>query len=497
MTAPDTTAAPGPGPLGVLRSELQRTRRSAALGLSLLGIPLCLLTVLGQAVVTGRRSWASLLQWQTVHVTVVAAVAAALLVAFVERRERRSRGGGTAWRAVGPVPQRAARLGVLAASWLLTNVLVFLPYLFLGPALGYGPAPGERLVAATVLVWAGGLTWLVIAFGLGRLLGPWPVVGIGVAWQVAGTLYAESPSWWWLPPTWSVRPLLPLLGIHQNGVGLEPGSAVWALPAGPPVLASVLVAVLLAPLVVAGDGAAGGRFARRAARLPGGGTGVVARPGSDRVRLPRLRSALALASSLRRTPIGPLLGLVALVLVATAAVYPPSYPAQLWALAVLPAGSAVLAVLAWQAQEPAWRIVLTRAGRAGAPAVRLLGTLGTVVAGCAVLAGALLLADGADPAVTGRQVVVAIAVGWASVAVTLWLHAAVHVAVAWVVAFLGLTAGLLFGGSVLATTPLWLLGPAAWASSGISPDRVVVAVLVPLVTAAVCGTGFVRTTSRG
>ena len=62
-------------------------------------------------------------------------------------------------------------------------------------------------------------------------------------------------------------------------------------------------------------------------------------------------------------------------------------------------------------------------------------------------------------------------------------------------AFLGTTGGILFGGSTLATTPLWLAGPAAWAYSATTPDRIGVAVAGSLLVAGVAAAGFVRTTT--
>lgn len=450
-----------------LSAELVRTRRSAAARLTLFGLVVCLLSVAGQLLVSTTRSWTSLMQWHVPYVTVTAGGLTALLVALTERRERRARGGGTGWRAVSPAAQRAARTVVLAALALAASLLVFLPSIPAGLALGLTDPPLGRLATAAVLCWATGLGWLVVAVALARVLGPWPVVGAGLVWQVTGTLLAESDHWWLLPPTWSVRPLLPLIRAHANGVGLEPGSPVWAYPAGPAVTASLLLAVVALPAAVLG------------------GRAGTARP---------LRG---LAGSLRRTAIPPLTVCALGGLAAVAVVYPPSYPSGLFGLLVLPGGAAVLAVLAWQAQEPAWRVLLTRsAGPARLPSA-LLALLGAVVVGACLVAAGLLVVSGADPASAAAPVLIGVPVGWAGVAVTLWCHARLHVAVAWLVAFTAMTGGLLFGGTTLSATPLWLAGPAAWTVSADTPGRAAVAVTASLAVAALAGTGFVRTVARG
>lgn len=489
--------------MSALGAELLRTRRSAAARLLLAGPVACALAVIGQALVADRRSWTALMMWHLPYVTGSAAVLTALLVALVEHRERRARSGGTAWRAVPPTTQRTARVLVLAGLSLLTNLLVFLPFAPAGVLLGLTDPPLGRLLQAAVLVWAGGLGWLVVAVALARALGPWPVLALGVVWQLAGTVLAESGLWWALPPTWAVRPVLPLLGTHYNGVALEPGSPVWGYPAAPAVLAALLLAVVTLPAAVFGDA----RSRRLPRWLPRPGTRN-AGPAPEKVsRTSRSRAAggpgpggtagtAGLAGSLRRTAIVPLTLVVVALFVLLTAVYPPSYLDAFFGLAVLPGGAAVLAVLAWQAQEPAWRIVLTRAARPGAPPLRLLGVLGAVVAAVASTAAVLLVVDGRPLPDAAARVAVAVPLGWAVVTLTLWLHARLHVAVALAVAFAGTTGGVLFGGSVLAATPLWLAGPAGWAYSADTPSRMVVAATGSLLVAAVAGTGFVRTASR-
>ena len=44
-----------------------------------------------------------------------------------------------------------------------------------------------------------------------------------VVYQAAGTLLSESALWNLLPPTWPVRLLLPVLGVHSNAVPLTEG----------------------------------------------------------------------------------------------------------------------------------------------------------------------------------------------------------------------------------------------------------------------------------
>lgn len=491
--------------MSALGAELLRTRRSPAARLSLVGLVVCALSLGGQLLVSAQRTWTSLLMWHVPHVTVFAAVLTALLVAFVERRERLARSGATAWRATPPATQRSARLLVLAGLSLVTNLLVFLPFAPAGLLLGLSDPPVGRLLRAALLTWACGAGWLVIAVALARRTGPWPVVGAGVAWQLTGTVLAESDLWWALPPTWAVRPVLPLIGTHYNGIPLAPDSPVWASPIAAPMLASLVLALVALPAAVLGNDAE-----RRArfplplttgrAELPPRNTGradVQATGGNVQARAAgRPRPAVALASSLRRTAIVPLTVTTLALLAVVALVYPSSYPDALFGLVVLPAGAAMLAVLAWQVQEPAWRVLLARSARPATLPLHLLGVLGTVVAAVAVVSGCLLAADGVPVADAAVRVVVAVPLGWAAVALTLWLHLRLHVAVALVVAFLGTTGGILFGGSVLAATPLWLAGPAAWAYSATTPGRAAVAVAVSVLVAVVAGAGFVRSASR-
>ncbi|MDN5915357.1 MAG: hypothetical protein L0I76_09660 [Pseudonocardia sp.] len=447
-----------------LGAELVRARRSPAALLPLVGIVVCAMSGAGRLAVSGTGGgWTGLLSWHTLYVTGLSAVLVALLAGLTERRDRGSRSGGTPWRPVRPVAVRGARLLVLAGLSLVLNLLVFLPYVPLGLVLGLRDAPVGPLAGAAVLVWATGLGWLVLACAIARWTGPFPVLGLSLLWQAAGAVQAESSLWWALPWTWSVRPVLPLVGVHHNGVSLEPGSPVWDYPAWPSLLASALLAAAALPAYLADDG----------------------RGGTSR----------ALLGSLRRTAIGPLTLAVAVLLALVAAVRP-SYLEGLLGFVVLPTGAWVLAVLAWQAQAPAWRIVATRDHRPHRAGRALLGVLAGIVTGTCAFAGLLMVLIGDDAGYVASRVAVGVSVGWAIVALTLWLYTRFHLAVALTVNVLGGMTGVLFGGSTLAASWLWLAGPSGWMLSATGPTRTAVAITLSLGVAAATSMAWLRASTR-
>ncbi|WP_075663179.1 hypothetical protein [Corynebacterium frankenforstense] len=541
MSAPHAAAARRPR---YLRAELIRARGSALARLPLLGLLLGAITAFfGPLSAPPGADAATVLNWQGLYLTGMAAPLVGLFAAVAESRERTARAGGTAWRSVSVHRQRAARLAVVWLAVAAFHVLNFGVTFLAAALLGMARAWLVAAVGAAALLGALGVAGLAAA--LARRRGTVAVLVAGVIWQAAGIAVA-APWWWALPPTWPLRLVLPLLGVQFNLLPLEPGSPLAAqTPWWPAALCCLLVllgaaaAVLVPPrerrprpIADAPPGSAGavppavrrgadfrdaGTVAERPADAfvhgesghPGPGSEPGARhapgvapaaqePMVQVVPRPALSAAGSAAAALRATArvaatpaVLVAVGLSVLALAATAAVYDASYVRGLFVFAVLPLGAGVLPVLVWPALAGAWP--LARVENPRVP-VALVAWIFLVVAGmCLVAAVAVAAAgvgEGVDPAAAGAALV-----RWAAVAclsgcvlAAVALALTVRLGTAWAVAaaVVWTVVSATLGGDVLAQTVLWLPALPSWAQTAdIAARFIAVAALgLPLLAAA-------------
>lgn len=461
------------GTWGAISAERLRWRRSTAGRLPVIGFAAACVEGLLYLAGSVRHDWAALTHWQILWVTGLGPISVGLLAGLLGRRERTARGGGAWWRPVSPLRAHLAQSAVLAVHAFALQLLVLVAALPFGWLDGLSfPGPLGTVAVLALVQWGASLVLLTVAHHLAVRFGLFAAVGFGLVWAIAGTLTAERGLWWLQPWSWSVRAALPLVGTHANGIPVAAGDPLATASPWPPVLLTVALAV---PLAVLGGLARPHRH--------GGGTERRARPVATvpTGRRPwRGGTGRALATSLRRTAVGPLLAATVLVVLASLVLWAdPHATVQFVGLAVIPAGAALLPVLVWQATAPAWRSLAVRPAGPARLATALLALLGTAVAAlvaCTVLA--LVLAG--MPA--GRALAFGLLAGTTAAMLVCWhlfLVVRFGIGVTLGAAAVGLLGALVVGGSSLAYT-LWPAAPWAWAATGTAGYRMLVCVPVSL-----------------
>jgi hypothetical protein len=142
------------------------------------------------------------------------------------------------------------------------------------------------------------------------------------------------------------------------------------------------------------------------------------------------------------------------------------------ALAMLPLGSTLLPVLAWQATAPAWRALSLHPYPPSMLMTRLAMLLVAVVIGFAVYAATAVLLAGAAWRPTLLFALLAAATGALLTCWHLWLTVRAGIGTAVAVGAIGTLLALVVGGTGLANR-LWLFIPWAWASTGTSPAHLI------------------------
>ena len=125
------------------------------------------------------------------------------------------------------IPRRryfTAKVSALAiAQFLSATILVVM---LAGGALLTGQLTNvaSMIVSAAYLPWAAGLAVTALAVLVCVIWGLGPGVALGVAGMMAGALISDKSFWYAVPPAWPMRVILPLAGIHPNGLALDADS---------------------------------------------------------------------------------------------------------------------------------------------------------------------------------------------------------------------------------------------------------------------------------
>lgn len=449
-----------------LRAEATRTRRSAALLLTLTGLIFALASSRFAASAGLSGDAHDLLNWQSLYATGLAAPIMTLLAGAVADRESAAREGGTRWRST---PRRRiiiARALVLIGLSGLFHLLSYGGIAAVAALTGLDGAAGP-IAMAGVLGWVSSWALCLPGLVLAEVIGTIPAVLTALALQIAGTIPAERPWWWAVPMTWPVRPSLWALGVHQNAVPLEPGETPlitepWTALAGCVLAAAAAVAVLLVL-----DG--------RALRLPWVGRRSATAQAPR--RSPRGGALAAVHLALTGTAVGWLTAGALALMAAIALVHRHGAAAGVFSYLVLPVGAILLPVVAWTAVREAWRITALRGPRTRRA---LIARIVLHIAAMAAVAAAAVLVEGTPEDLPRRAllwVLTGAVVALASLATTIRLGPGAAVAGGLLWWIFSVT----FAGDVLAATPLWTVSLPLWAECADTPARLAVAVPACLV----------------
>ncbi|MDO4243140.1 MAG: hypothetical protein Q4C85_05165 [Actinomyces sp.] len=490
----------GPGGVGgLLRAEMLRTRRTATWG-----VPLAVALFAVQALLVAHTArtatgWNDgVMAWMGTYPTSFALPMGGLVGAMAAWREQRLRAGGTAWRAVRPRDTVLVRMAVLTVSAALSQVLLMGPVVIDALVRGEGFGPWARYLAFMAVMTVAVSAASFWGLALGQLIGG-VAVGLvpaaALCWSVAGAVRAESASWWAEPWTWSIRPVLPLLGVHGNNLALEPGSVVWSFPVMPGVLLTAGLGALGALAALAGSShRAGGpegrlpnlsRLAPRrsdaAHELSSGAPSPSAAPQphtrtASAPHVPvadrgRRSVALAVALSLPWRVWGGLALTLAALIGIVNVVYPVTYSLTLLTLAGAPTAAWVAGMTSWGAQAPSWRVLVLRARPAALTIASLAWVMALLLAAlvpswvAAVWGEPLLRTDPGLGALSGA-VYVLLVMPCVCLMLAATAHALTQVAgtVTAIVVAVGafLTGVVIAGNEALVGTWLWYLAPWGW-----------------------------------
>lgn len=251
-----TTRLRHPGFLDILASEWLKYRRTripwvAAGPAVLVFIFFALLGTLGPGA-WGRLDPAGPWHWMLVVLynwwpLLWTSFGTAILAAMAVNQETRS----GAWRALRVHPVSPARLylgkAAALALWNLLSALLFVALVLATGIVGAGtPVPWRVIFEGAGLVWVSSLPVLVLELWIASIGGYALAIATGGVGLVVGAILAAGPRWLYMPWSWSLRLLSPVVGVAPNGIPMKPGDPLWNPHVIPVGIALSLVVALIA-----------------------------------------------------------------------------------------------------------------------------------------------------------------------------------------------------------------------------------------------------------
>lgn len=355
-----------------------------------------------------------------------------------QNREEKLRQGGLIWRNISSIRVLLARAATVIASAALGHALM-------ATLLARSVSTALQFTIFNTLsffvFWAFGLALWRLVPRAALFLAPLTAI----AWAIAGTLDAMSPSWLLRPWTWAIRPTLPIHGVQANSITAPANSEIWNIAILPPALLHLLLGLGFFAIALLAHG--------KTLSLPTG----------------RERSASSLSHGMSATlPWRTWWSLAALMLAGLAVVrvvWSPEYALGLLSFVCVPTAATVVAIMTWTSQADAWPALMYRRSR-GSITLRLFALDMAFLVPVLVVAVIISSAGGETNSQTGTN-------PWPYQAIVAPLVAAIIVAVTGLIARRSVAAAIfasvalggwavMVGGDVLSASPLWWTSEWGW-----------------------------------
>lgn len=146
----------------------------------------------------------------------------ALLAALAQQKEKKA--GKFQNLRIHPVSTTAlwtGKIAVLAYHTLLSSCILMVAVLISGLTTAGGATPWSTIVAGGLLMWLTSLPLIPIQLWAAAWKGTLFSMAVGFAGGIAGVLAAPEPYWVYIPWSWPIRLMSPVVGVHPNGVLME------------------------------------------------------------------------------------------------------------------------------------------------------------------------------------------------------------------------------------------------------------------------------------
>jgi ABC-2 type transport system permease protein len=146
----------------------------------------------------------------------------ALFAALVESQERKA-GNYRSIRAhnVSPSSIWAGKVIVMAAHALLATLVLIVAIIISGLITACGDIPWGKIFAGGFTIWLTSLILIPLQLWMAAWKGTFASMVLGFLGMIAGVVAAPKSYWIYVPWSWPIRLMCPVIGVHPNGIPLE------------------------------------------------------------------------------------------------------------------------------------------------------------------------------------------------------------------------------------------------------------------------------------
>ena len=166
----------------------------------------------------------------------------ALLCTLSEHRERRAGNYRSIYaNNISLVKLWFGKIAVLGIYFLISSAVLVAVVLGVGLWRAEGDIPLATILEASLLIWCGALSLVPLHLFVAARFGVFAGLASGFVAMLAGVLAADRSYWLFVPWSWPIRMMAPVVGVHPNGVVLPPGHPLLDASVVPAGIAASLV----------------------------------------------------------------------------------------------------------------------------------------------------------------------------------------------------------------------------------------------------------------
>lgn len=212
----------------VIQSEYIKLKRTFAKRLAIIGPMLFILLAIPQKLFMTSgysRPWNHLLiqvfnWWSTIFIS----LGIALFAALIQLQEKRAGNyGNLRIHSLSPLLIWNSKIIVISVYNLISTIIFTITIVILGKLTAHGEIPWIKILTGSFILWLTSLTIIPLQIWIATWKGTVASISMGFIGIIIGVIAAAKSYWVFIPWSWPIRLMCPIIGVHPNGLPLNTG----------------------------------------------------------------------------------------------------------------------------------------------------------------------------------------------------------------------------------------------------------------------------------
>lgn len=138
---------------------------------------------------------------------------------------------------------------VMAIHSLLAILVLIVTIIISGMIVAGGDIPWSKIFAGGLIIWLTSLTLIPLQLWTATWKGTFASMMLGFLGMITGVVAAPEPYWLYIPWSWPIRLMCPVIGVHPNGVPLKAADSLMNPAVIPTGIAMSIVALIVYTII--------------------------------------------------------------------------------------------------------------------------------------------------------------------------------------------------------------------------------------------------------